>query len=238
MYKGLTPEQQLQCLVDIKEIEHVMAKHAYLMGMGRTQEELKTIWVRQAPDPHFAQNQGYYVGYESLGYYYGKLSEIMQEANLRALAKHFPEIEVTPENYGMGSLVMHPLTTQIVEVAGDGMTAKGMWYSPGQSTSIMADGLPHAKWIWEKYGVDFMKEDGEWRIWHLHVYTDFMTPVGESWVRETSDAPMGVGVNPEVKMPAPDKEESTYETYSVKQVPQDIPKMPEPYYTFSETFSY
>jgi hypothetical protein len=132
---------------------------------------------------------------------------------------------------------MHPLTTPIIEVAGDGQTAKGMWYSPGQVTEVSSDGKPSANWIWEKYGVDFVKEDGAWKIWHIHMYTDFFTQVGKSWTDETADAPMGVG-QPPVAIPRPDKEEETYKVYSMTQVPQDAPRMPEPYYTFSETFSY
>jgi len=27
-----------------------------------------------------------------------------------------------------------------------------------------------------KYGVDFAKEDGVWKVWHYHVYRVFMTP--------------------------------------------------------------
>jgi len=27
--------------------------------------------------------------------------------------------------------------------------------------------------MWERYGIDFVNENGVWKIWHLHVYTDF-----------------------------------------------------------------
>jgi hypothetical protein len=193
--------------------------------------------VKKTPNPTFAQNHGYYVGYDSIYATYGKLNKVMQKANLALLRKHFPGLEDTEENLGSGTLIMHPLTTPIIEVAGDGQTAKGMWYSPGQVTEVSSDGKPSANWIWEKYGVDFVKEDGVWKIWHIHMYTDFFTQVGKSWTDETADAPMGVG-QPPVAIPRPDKEEETYKVYSMTQVPQDAPRMPEPYYTFSETFSY
>ncbi|NTV90564.1 MAG: SnoaL-like domain-containing protein, partial [Clostridiales bacterium] len=127
MYPGLKPEQQLQCLVDIKEIENVMAKHEYFLSQGKTELELETIWARETEGAHFAQNQGYYVGYDSIMNYYGKLTDKMNAVNLRALAAHYPDIEVKPENFGMGNLISHPLTTQIIEVAGDGKTAKATW---------------------------------------------------------------------------------------------------------------
>ena len=58
-----------------------------------------------------------------------------------------------------------------------------------------------------------------------------------SWTDETGDAPMGVG-QVSVELPRPDIDKETYKVYRMTQVPQDIPRMPEPYYTFSETFSY
>lgn len=234
----LTLEQKIQRVLDVQEIQNVMSKHAYYHALGQNAVELEAIWVKKTPTPTFAQNQGYYVGYDSIQYYYGKLCKLMQKANLALLRKHFPELEDNEKNLGAGTLIIHPLTTQIIEVAGDGQTAKGMWYSPGQITDFLSpDGKPLAHWIWEKYGVDFVKEDGEWKIWHLHVCTDFVTPVGKSWTDETGDAPMGVG-QVSVELPRPDIDKETYKVYRMTQVPQDIPRMPEPYYTFSETFSY
>ena len=34
----------------------------------------------------------------------------------------------------------------------------------------------------KEYGVDFVKEDGEWKFWHTRVYYIFRTPYYESWV--------------------------------------------------------
>lgn len=234
----LTTEQKLQKVLDIHEVQNVMSRHAYYHGLGKNAEELEAIWVKETPEPTFAQNQGYFVGYESINYYYGELCRMMQRANLKLLRQHYPELDESDDNLGAGTLIMHPLTTSIIEIAGDGKTAKGMWYSPGQVTEIMPpDHKPIAHWIWEKYGVDLVRENGLWKIWHMHVYTDFFTPVGESWADLTADAPMGVG-GPPVEMPRPDIEEETYKVYSHTQLPQDLPRMPEPYRTFSETFSY
>ncbi|WP_406482319.1 nuclear transport factor 2 family protein [Streptomyces sp. NBC_01615] len=234
----LTAEQKIQKVLDIHEVQNVMSRHAYYHGLGKNAEELEAIWVKETPEPTFAQNQGYYVGYESIAYYYGELNRIMQRANLKLLRQHYPELAESDDNLGAGNLIMHPLTTPIIEIAGDGETAKGMWYSPGQVTEVMPpDYKPVANWIWEKYGVDLVREGGHWKIWHMHVYTDFFTPVGASWADRTADAPMGVG-GPAVELPRPDVEEETYKVYSHTQLPQDLPRMPEPYRTFSETFSY
>jgi hypothetical protein len=139
---------------------------------------------------------------------------------------------------GIGSIIMHTLTTPIIEVAGDGKTAKGMWYSPGQVTEIGPDGKPMAMWMWEKYGADFVKEDGKWKLWHIHVYTDFAVPPGKSWIDPSTGSDFSSGDT--VERPSemkPDIAKVTYKEWSPTTVPQLTP-MPEPYYTFSETFSY
>ena len=238
----LSLEQKVQRALDIAEVQNVMSKHAYYHGVGYHLQELKDIWVREdgayAATASFGQNHGYWVGIRRIKQYYGELNEKNRKKNLEMVSKLCPEIENIKENEGIGSIIMHTLTTPIIEVAGDGRTAKGMWYSPGQVTEIGPDGKPMAMWMWEKYGVDFVKEDGKWKLWHIHMYTDFAVPPGKSWIDPStrSDFSFGDTVErpPEMK---PDVEETTYMEWSPTTVPQLVP-MPEPYYTFSETFSY
>lgn len=35
------------------------------------------------------------------------------------------------------------------------------------------------KTVFKKYGVDFIREDGVWKIWHMHVYSDTGWSKGE-----------------------------------------------------------
>lgn len=240
----LTVEQMTQRLYDVHQIENVMAKHVYFHAAAKHHEELDAIWVKETPEPHFAQNQGYYIGMESLRNYYGDINIVMQRQQLEALHGRHPDVEVTDENMGAGLFQIHPLTTQILEVAGDGQTAKGIWYSPGAVGGPNLRGEVAMFWMWERYAADFAKEDGEWKIWHLHTYTDFGTPVGTSWADATTDSMIGTGVSgedeqgPGFELPKPDREDVEYHPYSYRQVPQMLPRMPEPYWTFGETFSY
>jgi hypothetical protein len=234
MVQTLTAEQKIQQVLDIHDIHNVMGRHAYYHALGKHIEELDTIWVKKTPNPTFTQNWGSYHGYESIRYYYGEFLKISQQHDLNRLRQNFPEVEDKPENYGAGSTLMHTLTTPVIEVAGDGQTAKGVWYSPGQVTGLGPNGKPKAHWMWEKYAVDFAKEDGKWKIWHLLILTDLAVEVGKSWTDESLPPPAPGGI----EMPKPDMEANIYNFYSLTQVPQDYPKLPEPYQTFSETFSY
>lgn len=81
-----------------------------------------------------------------------------------------------------GSMMIHTCTTPVIEVAEDGMTARGVWLSPGLETKkSFTSGEFEGTWAWSKYGVDFIKENGVWKFWHLHLYGVFITPYDTCW---------------------------------------------------------
>ena len=50
------------------------------------------------------------------------------------------------------------------------------------------DGKPvWAHWVWCKYGVDFIKQDGEWRIWHFRCYEVARAPFNRDWISFAKD---------------------------------------------------
>ena len=57
----------------------------------------------------------------------------------------------------IGSLTEHDITTPVIEVAKDGKTAKGLFFSPGFLNRWDDTGKLFACWIWVKYGCDFVK---------------------------------------------------------------------------------
>jgi hypothetical protein len=67
----------------------------------------------------------------------------------------------TPVQNTAPALRVNGLTTPVIEVAGDCETARAVWLCPG------LDGMTPT---WTKFGCDFKKQDGEWKIWHLHAY--------------------------------------------------------------------
>ena len=115
------------------------------------------------------------------------------------------------------------------------------------------DGNPLAQgtWFWEKYGADFIKEDGRWKIWHIQMYYEFTPPIGSEskWTNpnairggmreaaeqseEEQESFMGMRL-PDATRPNP----NPYAEWSPDRVNEIRPRFPEPYYTFSETFSY
>ena len=121
-----------------------------------------------------------------------------------------------------GTLKMHMVTTSNIQIADDGKTAKGIFYSPGYLTEIGTDGKAKAAWDYKRLGVDFIKEDGKWKIWHFIAYTEFVTPPNVSWTDKSSVT------NTNIK----------YQTWSPETGAEKKLKGPVAYKTFSETFSY
>jgi hypothetical protein len=256
----------------ILDVQNIMSKHAYYHANGMQQEEMQAIWVskdgKYAKDCHFANPSYIMVGYDVTMKNYGTGREDREQKSLDAIVKAYPEIKNIPENRGVGhEWAMHTQTTPIIEIAGDGQTAKGVWYSPGIGLfpKVGNDGsvIVRGTFFWEMYGVDFAKEDGKWKIWHLQTFYDYTPSLPSSMTERlgkgpsTGSAPAGgakAGAQPKEAAPVVESMEAQsvqtlpegyiknpvkYENWSPTRKPQmDNPRLPESYYTFSETFSY
>jgi hypothetical protein len=123
---------------------------------------------------------------------------------------------------------LHTLTTPVIEVAGDGKTAKTVWLSPGLETENR-EGKFQALWAWVKYGMDFVTEDGKWKIWHSHASSIYMTPYDKSWVEAPPSTSMARPPVPNEMRP--DRPSTYLWEYSTTKVYENVPAPPEPYET-------
>ena len=80
--------------------------------------------------------------------------------------------------------------------------------------------------------MDFIKEDGQWKIWHMIMFTDIACPLGQNW--GTAKMYEHEGVMP----PEPTESGELYKSFGEDYVFEINPPMPEPYDTFANTFSY
>jgi hypothetical protein len=133
-----------------------------------------------------------------------------------------------------GVMRLHTLTTPVIEVAGDGKTAKGVWISPGADSGVCPNGKAGASWTMIKYGIDFIKENGRWKFWHYHLYQVFSTPYERNW---TEVAPSrGPAKFPEELKP---NRPSIYSwIYRPDAVTENVPAPPESYETFDDKTAY
>jgi hypothetical protein len=264
------------------EVQNTFSKHAYYHQIGQHCEEIDDLWVTEngpyGKTATWTSSSGVEEGIALIRKNYCTSHLESQKQALAELSKKIPSIKNVPENIGAGGeYVMHTQETPVIEVAGDGKTAKGIWYSIGLAVrgSVGTDGKTTigTGWMWEKYAADFAYENGEWKIWHLINIMDQgpaesggqgqggqgaggppgggqggatmsggqggapgggQAASGSPEARTDADAKMEqAGSGRQVTRPNPD----TYR-WSPTVAPKIDPKFPEPYYTFSETFSY
>ena len=137
-----TPEQLAQRVEDLRAIQNVMGKQTFLMCYKRWSDLWETLWCKQAPEPSLTLNEGKYVGYDAIRSYLVDYQEALVKQADAVMRKKYPELEGnTPEEtWGVGSNSVMNNDTCVLELAGDGQTAKGIWYSKGELTEVTDDG--------------------------------------------------------------------------------------------------
>ncbi|MBR1780627.1 MAG: nuclear transport factor 2 family protein, partial [Oscillospiraceae bacterium] len=152
---------------DQRTIKNLMGKLANLTLLNREGEIFDRFWSR-AEDVCLGFNDGYYVGAQAVaGYYRAAAERNLLVAKL--LQAKFPEQlggKSDAEIDGVGPFKVEPLYNPLIEVAGDGKTAKGLWSCQGAHNEVGTAG-PVANWTWGYFAADFIREDDGWRIWHL-----------------------------------------------------------------------
>ena len=271
------------------QVQNVMSRHEFYHAAGMNLEEVDHLWVRAdgefAASATFASPAWVMPGIPVIRGAYGEENQKNRENALKALNAVDPKVKYEIANLGAGhEFSMHTSTTSVIEVAGDGKTAKGVWYSPGYALMTrVSDGKAQAGGMIfnEKYAGDFVLEDGRWKIWHLQMAYDFVPQMPSEMLAQLNGAgaggpggpgaggpppggggaggpppgggaggpPPSGGKAPEAAReagermgpqlpPAFKKPAYSYPSFTPQRPGLIYPRLPEPYYTFSETFSY
>lgn len=162
-------------------VENVFSRYMHLHNHFED-EQIKALWVKRGTAGVHAQytNNGVYTDYDSImAYHTGRPSP-------------------------KGKLILHYTTTPSIEVAEDGETAKGFWlmagvesgttelehvgkmpeflYEPERANVDGGKKRVWAHWVWCQYALDFLRQDGEWKIWHFRCLEVARAPFSENWV--------------------------------------------------------
>ncbi|OGO31745.1 MAG: hypothetical protein A2Z29_06300 [Chloroflexi bacterium RBG_16_56_11] len=70
----------------------------------------------------------------------------------------------------------------VVHVDPDGKTAKGRWYGFGANAFPAGGGKINPGWMNGVYEIEYVKQDGRWRLKKVHWCMTFHAPWGESFV--------------------------------------------------------
>lgn len=235
--KHLTDAQLVGIWEDQREIKNLMGRYTRAWLHKEEDRIVSRFWSCRE-DISLGLNEGWYLGRDSIGKFYGFFAE--KTALTDDLVKRrFHGVKEIQDGKGIGYLPMKALSTDLVEVSGDGLTAKGMWGCSGQKTEFTPAG-PVTYLTFGTYAVDFIREDGAFKILHMQYLEEICHPQGEKWWEEETSRPALSEFSELAGMtaPEPDKKAPLWEKFRLGRGIRELPRMPEPYETYSKTFSY
>ena len=235
-------EELLGRFEDRRDVKNLAGKYVMSLLLKKEPTMLQDLWSAR-DDISLGVNSGYYAGREALTAYYASI-DAATKAKAQVLKKVFPEDlgEYSDEKlYGRGPMEIRSLDNAIIEIADDGATAKAFFYVFGLVTDITERG-PISNWVLGSCCFDFIRENDQWRIWHVLYLEDVDTPAGKKW--GDPNAIEQFPLMPEFKAMAdvnvtePNAPATLRSLYTGSRPFTKLPKVPEPYDTFENTFSY
>ena len=181
MNRKLSLEARVHNCAAAQEVEFVHAMHTYFHAKMHTHEEWSQIWSMGNPDidrfdtASWAHFFGRMRGFRSVW------QHSVTEYDLRGYGKYAKVMETFPEAGGLdmrslGEVSCHSLASDIVEVADDGLSARATFFTPGNIfCACEPNGKRRSYGLWERYGADFVYEDGCWLFLHEQVCPDMNT---------------------------------------------------------------
>lgn len=221
-----TLEERIQRVEDFQQIQNIMGRYAYYV-MGNRELIEKELFTQKNPTFRiYLGEQGYWEGVDA---YKRAYSGPRPDGPAGSAAAP----DAPPKGNRVGSLVIHAPICPVIEIAGDGKTAKGVWIGIGLlGEKNRETGEPEGIWEWDKYGVDFIKEDGKWKIWHHHIYRLLHGwKVDKKWADQFRSPEVFRTSNPD----GPAIDDNPYTPDTVQKL---VPEPPEPYETWADTTPY
>jgi hypothetical protein len=206
--KGLV--ERVQHLEDIHQVRNLMSRYVYLHAAGEF-NKLADFFASKTPGVRAEMSWGVYEG-------------------TKGIKRLFQDFYAHRVGDRIGYMVLQPVTTPLIEVAGDGYTAKGLWISTGNTTEANTPGgKVEGYWSWMKFGIDFIKEQGEWKFWHFQTYSILFTPYHVGWVEKNEN--IIITMPDEFK---PDRPATYNWIYKPTGKVELVPVPPEPYETWDD----
>ena len=195
-----TTEQLVERWEAQRAIKNLMGKYANCVILNREQDIYGLFWSARE-DVSLMFNDGAYTGAAKVKAYYDACHD-RNALVAKLMQKRFPKElggKSDEEIYGVGPFKVKPMACPVIEVAGDGQTAKGLWFCQGAYNDVETSG-PVAHWTWGYFAADFVKEGDGWKIWHLQYLNDVDCICGQSWAGALSRP---AGVRPPGGLPLP-----------------------------------
>jgi hypothetical protein len=157
-------EKKIQTLEDTEEIKKLQRAYGFYLEHWMAEDIIDCF--ADGPDTELLVAAGHYIGKE----------------NIRDFFHHGKKgIEVRKtENKEFLHQVMQ--LSGIVHISPDGTTAQGRWYGFGANAFPAPGGKVNPGWMNGVYEVEYIKQEGRWRMKKVHWCMTFHAPWGESFV--------------------------------------------------------
>lgn len=241
MKEHLSLHERIRNAASSQEVENVKAIHSYLHGRADAASEWSLIWSK-TEDVSWAHGFGRMRGRDQVWFgCVGDYDKMCME-NWLEMFKTYPEV-CGKDPRPLMECSVHTLVTDVIEVADDGMSARGSFITPGVIHSVLTpEQKKYCNILWERYGADFVFEDGQWKYLHEHVCPDIPTSLdcanwaAEDYRRQVSPPPDGAHAPPappHIADPGP-----MHRDYTCLSKPQNTCPWPEPYKTLDNNNTY
>jgi len=221
-------EKNNRWFLDYLELQNIFS--ALIKKENNTFSQIETLFSQKHIDVSFRHNRNILIGLEAIKGYLRSLAQKELRTCLVSKPSWYVNFHKGIIFGGLGEMNLTTRHISIVEVAGDGKTAKGIWINPGRISFFSNENdFWKLRWIKEKYAIDFIKEDGIWKVWHFNILC-YLAGSFDSHIvnnsKELTDC-ITLGIK--------DEPDDIIEENNVGEI-WDVVKPPEPYETFSETF--
>lgn len=212
-------DKTLRRLETIEELKKLFKRHEYYFTSFQMNKCL-SLWSKRR-DSMLEVPWGCYDGYDGLRrYFLVDWGDISEKEN---------------REYYRGCVLFRSVDTDIVVPAEDEMTARACWSSQG--FEVYGNKVELAAYRGESfvsvfnYAVDFIREDGAWRIWHMRQFNKTHTPHHTGWT-EYDQPFQGHILKPTHCDRPPSRPVYYYRGDAV--IPGDEPDPPKPYACFAD----
>lgn len=226
---------------DRRDVKNQLGKFVHYLLLKQEAKLFDDLWSTRE-DVAYGTNEGWYVGPEAIRGYYGWFPGYTAKVAACLKAKFPDKLEgkTDEEIFGIGLMELKSISNYVIEVAEDGETAKAFCCVFGYNTTVDQRG-PISNWILGTVVADFVYENDQWKIWHMQYLEDINKPAGSDWGAKEEKAFPELSEFAELKgltPPAPNKPCVLRQRYTGSRSATPLPKLPVPYTTFAETFSY
>ncbi len=227
-----TEDELIERIWDTENVRHTINRYCYYISNEDPRRAVNELWVSRPENRRtasYAVNSGYYVGLDEVVRHLVLDRSEHLYANLKERSDRDSGVEFSNLNLGYGCATMMTMNTPLIKIADDGRSARFMGYSIGFTADGNADETATAYMVFDRVFADLLKEDGEWRIWHMAVTHDHTMEAGENY-----------GANPVIgwKDPIsardgnPTVEQKVYDPlFGWEYMYQDMPRQ---YYTYTD----